>query len=191
MTCRSCPALVSFIRFRNYLRELRRTLSEWQRQAGLMRRKFWTLCDARALSWNELPFRKILLRRLRTKHAAASPTRTTLHIGRCTGPKHQSHWITQNFTTDTRRDAPISELMASIDGIEALPRNSIGDLVQATSECDVVISDRLHILIAATLAGTPIIPILSRPKLRGYVEYLSYPFASGIYRICIHLAASG
>jgi polysaccharide pyruvyl transferase WcaK-like protein len=40
---------------------------------------------------------------------------------------------------------------------------------------DLVVSDRLHVLILATLVGTPVIPVLTLQKVAGYAAHARIP----------------
>lgn len=87
----------------------------------------------------------------------------------------------QTFTTHARRDAEMVSRCASVDGVERLSINTVDDVFAAVLSADVVISDRLHVLIFATLVGTPILPVMSVQKVVGYAEYLQYPVRAAAF----------
>jgi polysaccharide pyruvyl transferase WcaK-like protein len=81
------------------------------------------------------------------------------------------------FTTHASEDASITRRWTSMPGLDHVPVDSIDNVLSVLASADIVISDRLHALIWATVVGTPIVPVLSLPKVRGYARYLRTPIA--------------
>jgi polysaccharide pyruvyl transferase WcaK-like protein len=72
------------------------------------------------------------------------------------------------FTTHLAEDRPIWERCVAEPGVAPAVTRSVDDVLAELREADLVVSDRLHVLILATLVGTPVIPVLTLQKVAGY-----------------------
>ena len=82
------------------------------------------------------------------------------------------------FTSHERDDAEsIRRLREAAFEFDVVTPESVNELFDLVSDFDLVVSDRLHALIVSTLVGTPIVPVMSLPKVTGYVEYIGYPLS--------------
>lgn len=81
------------------------------------------------------------------------------------------------FTTHDRDDREVWERFVAEPGVEGVAIDSLDQLFQLFRNADVVVGDRLHALILATLMGTPVLPVLSLPKVAGFARHAGIPGA--------------
>jgi polysaccharide pyruvyl transferase WcaK-like protein len=83
--------------------------------------------------------------------------------------------VIKAFTTYAQKDKAVLQMFSMSKDVEIVNVNTVEDTLATISSSDVVISDRLHVLIFATIVGTPMIPVSYISKIQGYVEQLDYP----------------
>jgi polysaccharide pyruvyl transferase WcaK-like protein len=79
------------------------------------------------------------------------------------------------FTTHLAEDRPIWERCVAEQGVTPAVTRGVEDVLAEIRAADLVVSDRLHVLILATLVGTPVIPVLTLQKVAGYAAHARIP----------------
>ncbi len=78
------------------------------------------------------------------------------------------------LSTYPRQDQTLTTALQGTLGCFVHDLPDLDGIFAALSQVDVIISDRLHVLIMGTILGIPILPVLTLGKVAGYVDYLGW-----------------